>query len=210
MKYIIVGYGKFGRIALERIRSAFPEMSVIVVEHDPSVPAPSDTAHVTVVRNDAVSFLSESNMLEPDDLIIPMVPIHLAAHYVLSRCPGTAPVPIWDKMGEMLPNPIRLDTSTLVCSRANFVCPDDCPEGRVCTVTGREIDTPLYAVLEQIEAPGFKVLVQRSFQVLPGVGGYSFGDLIELAAEINEGTYMIATSCKCHGIITAVGYKPGS
>ncbi len=207
MKYIIVGYGNFGRIALERIGLAFPDTAVIVVERNPDVSVAPDTGHVTVVRGDAVSFLSESSALEPDDQIIPMVPIHLVAHYALSRCPGAAAVPMWDKMEEMLPNPIRLDASTLVCSRSDFLCPDDCPEGRLCTVTGRERGKPLYTVLEQAEAPGFENLVQRSYQILPGIGGYSFGDLKELAAKITDGRYLIATSCKCHGIITAVGCK---
>jgi hypothetical protein len=106
-------------------------------------------------------------------------------------------------MLDLLPNPMVVNESNIVCSRADFVCPDDCPEGELCTVTGKPRE-PLYDALERLELPGYNMLVQRSSQILPGVGGYRLGDLHRLAHFVDKGRFLIATSCKCHGILTAI------
>jgi hypothetical protein len=84
------------------------------------------------------------------------------------------------------------------------MCPDDCPEGDFCMVTGEPRDEPLFRTLAKIAIPGFGIIVQRSFQVLPGIGGYPFADLRSLGQKIKQGPYVLATSCKCHGILTGL------
>jgi hypothetical protein len=136
-------------------------------------------------------------------VIVPMVPFHFLAAYILKKDHQCSAIPVPPDLASNLPNPFALDDANLCCSRADFLCPDDCPEGDSCTVTG-EPREPLYALIEQIRSPGFTVLVQRSFQILPGVGGYTLGDLRRLQRRIERGKYLVATSCKCHGIVTAL------
>jgi hypothetical protein len=203
MAYVIAGLGKFGRIALERLVASFDRPRIVIVESR-SDPGPARLPDgVDLVRADVVSFLRESTRLQPDDIIVPMVPFHLLAAYVKALHPRCREIPVPEGLEQMVPNPFRLDSHTLCCSRADFICPDDCPEGDTCTVTG-EPREPLHAALEQLQVPGFTVLVQRSFQILPGVGGYPMNQIVERVASVVEGQYLLVTSCKCHAILTAL------
>jgi len=204
MKYVITGYGRFGRIALERLRSAFPGACIVVIDPMGFERAAFEPPTVTGVQGDAVAVLLDWPESEDADVIVPMVPFHLAAAYVLARRPSAHGAALPDAVVAMAPNPFRLNESTLAFSRADFLCPDYCPEGDRCTVTGLPRDEPLYSFLARLVVPGFEVLVQRSYQLLPGVGGYPLSELRELARHIRSGESLIATACKCHGILTAV------
>jgi hypothetical protein len=203
MRYVIAGFGKFGRIALQRLLSAFSRPRILIVESSKDQSAAEAPSQVKWIHGDAVSFLTQFPELLPEDIIIPMVPFHLLAAYVMAAHPGCHEVALPDALEGILPHPFRLNPSTLCCSRADFVCPDDCPEGDLCTITG-EPREPLHAAIEEIAVPGFTVLVQRSFQILPGVGGYPMGRLVAMAERVTHGGYVVATSCKCHAILTAV------
>ncbi|MGB6063368.1 MAG: hypothetical protein WBG50_01080 [Desulfomonilaceae bacterium] len=201
--FVIAGLGKFGRLALDRLQRSFPGSRITAVEQDEAKAAGNLSAPVTVFQGDAVSFLVASPLLRAEDLIIPMVPFNLAAAYVLARHPKSRQTPIPNQVLGSLPNPMLINESNVVCSRANFVCPDDCPEDEFCTVTG-EPRGPLYDELGRLEIPGFNLLVQKSSQILPGVGGYKLGDLRLLSELVDKGRFIVATSCKCHGILTAI------
>jgi len=202
MKYLIAGYGKFGRLAVERITQSFSGSAIIVAEQDPNK-LPDDPLHgVTAFNEDAVSFMLNPKRLKPSDWIVPMVPFHLAASYILEKSSTLKLVPFPLAVSPLVPNPYPSGPSDLCCSVADFLCPDDCPEGICCTVTGWP-RTPLYETLERLQIPEFKVLVLRSSQILPGVGGYSFNDLLKLEDRITPGKHIIATSCKCHAVMTA-------
>ncbi len=203
MKFVIAGYGRFGRIALARIKNSFPGIQVLVVEHDREKLREEFPSGSIPIRTDIVSFLLHSDLLEMDDYVIPMVPFHLAASYIISKVPNVSETSVPEEIVPVVPNPIRMNFSNLLVSRANFLCPDDCSEGETCTVTGR-MNEPLYDTLKAIKVPGFSVLVQRSYQILPGVGGYPFRELIELIGKITIGPHLVATSCKCHAVITAI------
>lgn len=200
MKYLIVGFGKFGRIAIQRITGNFPDAVLTIVESDTSKTIDISGMH-EIVHAEATAFLL-NELLEDTDIVIPMVPFHLAASYVLAGIRGRA-VPLPVGLEERLPNTYRLDQSNVFCSRADFVCPDDCPEGERCTVTGSP-RAPLHGDLENIREPGWRIWVQRSLQILPGVGGYPLGDLRRLEQSVTSGLNMIATACKCHGVLTAI------
>ncbi|MFW6011335.1 MAG: hypothetical protein ACOC8Q_02385, partial [Desulfosalsimonas sp.] len=62
---------------------------------------------------------------------------------------------------------------------------------------------------EKIKIPGFEMLVLRSRQLAPGVGGYRPDQLFALHEKLTEtsGNYLIATSCRCHGVVTAVSTR---
>jgi hypothetical protein len=204
MSYVIVGYGKFGRIALERLRGLGDPRDILVVDRDPEAFPPDTGGDAQWVVADAVSFLADSGRVRPEDVIVPMVPFNLAAAYLLARSSDTRAIPIPAEIAGVLPNPFLVDASNLCCSRADFICPNDCPEGELCTVTGERRE-PLFAYIQELIVPGFEVMVLRSFQIAPGIGGYTLASLLELERRITRGRYLIATSCKCHAIITAVG-----
>jgi hypothetical protein len=203
MKYVIAGYGRFGRLALARLQEAFPETKALVIENNRDKLAVEFPSGTTVIESDAVEFLLDSDLPDADDFILPMVPFHLAAAYLTAKLPNTREIELPNEIAQAAPNPVRINFSNLLASRADFLCPDDCAEGETCTVTGK-INEPLYSALAAITAPGFSVLVQRSYQILPGVGGYTFHDLITLLGRVTTGRHLVVTSCKCHAVITAI------
>lgn len=201
--FVIAGFGKFGRLALERLQNSFPLSRIVILEQDAGVSAWKFSPQVSAIQGDAVSLLLDSPQFHAEDLIIPMVPFNLAASYVLAKHADSCEIPAPEGLLALLPNPRQINASNIVCSRADFVCPDDCPEGERCTVTGRPRE-PLYDLLGRLEVDGYKILVQKSSQILPGVGGYRLRDLHDLAQLVDKGRSIIATSCKCHGILTAI------
>ncbi len=203
MRYVIVGYGKFGKLALERLSGLSDPFDILVVDRDAEVFPEGISGHVQWIAADAVSFLTQSGRVRPEDVIIPMVPFNLAAAYVLGRSSDVHMIPIPPEILDMVPNRFLVNASNLCSSRADFICPDDCPEGEVCTITG-EPREPLFAEIQEMTVPRFEVLVLRSFQIAPGVGGYPFSRLLELERRLAPGRYLVATSCKCHAIVTAV------
>jgi hypothetical protein len=203
MRFLILGYGKFGRIALERVRRAFPGCETIIVESDATRTADLRAQDVQIHTMEAVAFLVSHPELQDDDIVIPMVPFHLAAAFLLAVTPRCAETPLPEHITDLVPNPWPVRASTVCCSVADFLCPDDCPEGDRCTVTGEARD-PLHDVLAALNIPGWSVVALRSFQILPGVGGYMMGELRALQLRLGGGRYLIATSCKCHGTVTAL------
>jgi hypothetical protein len=198
MKFVIAGFGKFGHIAVERLREAFPSPEIVVID-DNKLSLSQAPGGVDTIAGDAKSLL-ELVEIAPDDVIIPMVPLNLAAAMISngSRRPA---LPAGLEVG--LPNARFVNESNLICSVSDYLCPDNCPQGDFCCVTGKFRD-PLYGKLEQLTAGGKKVNVLRSFQIVPGVGGYTGQDFANLRDGLEPGVNYVATSCKCHAIITAV------
>jgi hypothetical protein len=203
MTFVIAGFGKFGRLALERLQNSFPQSRIIILEKGEGISSWKFSPQVLPIEGDAVSLLLDSPLIHAEDIIIPMVPFNLAASYVLARHADSYAIAAPEGLLPLLPNSLRINTSNIVCSRADFVCPDDCPEGPNCTLRGKPRE-PLYSLLERLDVDGYRMLVQRSSQILPGVGGYRLGDLHELADRVDKGRLIVATSCKCHGILTAI------
>jgi len=177
--------------------------AILIVEHDRAKLAGAPVGTATVIIADVVDVLAESAELNDGDVVLPMVPFHLVASYLLRIVPGLRRASLPDGLDLLVPNPFRVDDSTLCCSRADFICPDDCLEGEKCMVTGLP-RRPLYADLECLEIPGYSVFVQRSSQILPGIGGYRWGGVAKIPAHLAAGKHLIVTSCKCHAIMTAV------
>ncbi|MEM5787960.1 MAG: hypothetical protein AAGU11_11635, partial [Syntrophobacteraceae bacterium] len=52
----------------------------------------------------------------------------------------------------------------------------------------------------------FAVMVLRSWQLAPGVGGFPVVRMNEMLATVasTPGKYLIGTSCRCHGVIDAL------
>ena len=207
--YLILGAGKFGRLALNRLARQDDAASFVVVDRDPAaltmgvVGVPGWTR----VASEAVAFLVQH--LGDDsqwDWIIPMVPVHLAFHWLMAGpLAGSAwqPAAAPEALAGFSPGARRGPQGELYLSRARHLCPDDCAEPEVCPVTGESRDLPLHQELASLHLAGYEIRVIPSQQLAPGVGGYPPRRLLDLARDLGalKGNVLIATACRCHGVI---------
>ena len=206
----ILGAGRFGRIAAERLTRKFTNMDFLVIDERPDrLAALADDFGVKTLAESAVPCLSRQVL--PDGLwIVPAIPVHAAFQWLLSGSglasrASSAPVP--EPVDSQVPNPIRTADGTVYASYAVFLCPDACsePEER-CTHTGQPRPGNLFEDLSRISVVGFQVSVLRSWQLAPGVGGYSMAQLRQLERDVlrQPGGHIVATSCRCHGVLNAL------
>jgi hypothetical protein len=212
--YLIIGCGRFGSRAAEKLLQKNPRSKIIVV--DRSKKALKKVSHLPVesrVYNGTLylkQFLSKGRKV---NYIIPSVPFHLAFEFILSQSKPwggkRAKVPLLSG----LPNPMVGKTGDLFTSLADFLCPEDCPEpARYCTVTKLRRPKPLYRILQDMKGH-FESRVIRSRQLAPGVGGYSPEVLLDLSENVKKRmepgrTILISTSCRCHGVTSALSFSP--
>jgi hypothetical protein len=210
----VLGAGRFGRLAAERLRRRFPDALLSITERDAAkIDAVARDLGIPVEVEDSVR--SISRVPPADDLwLIPAVPVHLGFEWALNRLGRVADVHRLAVPGEVdlkVPNPIRAPAGTLYASFATFICPDFCSEPEeICTHTGKGRPGNLHEVFGALLVPEFDVLVLRSWQLAPGVGGYPGRSLNRLLAAIGSkpGGYLVATSCRCHGVMDALEWKP--
>jgi hypothetical protein len=207
--YLILGSGKFGRLALMRLAREDAAASFVVVDRDPGalavqldgIPGPIR------VQAEAVAFLVQ-HLRAGDrwDWIIPMVPVHVAYEWLLAGpLAGSAwqPAAVPESLAGLIPGARRGSRGEFYLSWSRHLCPDDCSEPEVCPVTGESRDQPLHQELASLHLAGYAIRVIPSRQLAPGVGGYSPGRLLDLARDMEamEGNVLIATACRCHGVI---------
>jgi len=206
----IIGAGRFGARAAERLYKKRPEARFIVV--DENLEALKRLSHLPVekVCQEGASYLQAH--LETDRApawIIPAVPIHLAFEWVRLKMSDHARihvVPVPSEISSMLPNPVKGPEGQLCVSYADFPCPDHCSEPfEKCTVTGKPRKGLLYKALEEIVYDDAVSVVIRSHQLAPGVGGYRSAVLKESLDKISQGKGLVlySTACLCHGVVHA-------
>jgi hypothetical protein len=207
--YLVLGAGKFGRLALERLGGEDGQAEFLVVDRNPEALSQArglTPARVEAVEAEAGLFLA-THLQEgaPWDWIIPAVPIHVAVSWLRL---GPLKDADWEA-GEVPPavaalTPVahRGREGELYLSRALHLCPDDCPEPEVCPVTGEPREVPLFEELAALKIPGYQIAVIASRQLAPGVGGFSPERLPALARDVAglEGKILVATACRCHGV----------
>jgi len=214
--YLILGAGKFGRLAVHRLPSKDAGAGLVVVDQDPRAlkEARAEAPHaVTWIQAEAIGYLVEHlQAVPPWDWLLPMLPVHLAYEW-LRRGGGleggwlTVPVP--EALEALAPVAFRGKEGQLYLSRARHLCPDDCPEPpEGCPVSGRHWERPLFAELGRLALPGWHLVVIRSRQLAPGIGGYPpqvLWDLAEQAKQVPPGEgLLVGTACACHGVVHAV------
>jgi hypothetical protein len=209
--YLILGAGKFGRLALKRLGRRDPKAEFLLVDKSPAALIEARRAApgpVACVAQEAAAFLAAGlRPPAPWDWLIPMVNLHVAYAWFRATPAGargweTIPVPA--SLTALAPAGWRGPAGELYLSRAEHLCPDDCPEPEgACPVSGRAWAAPLCQALAATVVPGFLVLVIESRQLAPGVGGYPPGDLLEMARKLAPytGQALIATACRCHGVV---------
>ncbi len=211
---VVIGAGRFGTRAV-RILTRKPDISVWVVDRAEGFGEDMSGLPVRMTRQDGVEFLVNNlSLLDPATMIVPAVPIHLAAEWLRRTFTPSGAVRIIavpDYLKESLPHTWITEEGSFLVSYADFLCPEDCPEPEDgCTVTG-EIRTPLYEVFAALNAPGFDVHVIQSRQLAPGLGGYSVKDLQDLRARVLDSgadKCLIGTACRCHGTLTGLDFSP--
>jgi hypothetical protein len=207
--YLILGSGKFGRLALERLARLDAAASFLVVDSDPeSLVMSGGGPGYQQVQAEAIAFLVQHLKSEGQwDWIVPMVPLHVAFHWLVQgplRESGWQPAAVPEALALLIPGTRNGPEGELYLSRAaHHVCPDDCPEPEVCPVSGEPRDLPLHQELASLHLPGYQVRVIPSRQLAPGVGGFSPGRLLDLARDLDAltGKVLIATACLCHGVM---------
>jgi hypothetical protein len=207
--YLILGAGKFGRLALERLSRQDAAASFVLVDRDPAALAlrAGGEANREAVKAEAIAFLVQHLRGGARwDWIIPMVPVHVAFQWLRAGPLAGSdwrPAAVPEVLTDLVPEAWRGPEGELYLSRAQHLCPDDCAEPEVCPVTGEARDLPLYQELASLNLTGYEIRVIPSQQLAPGVGGYPPGRLLNLAQNISalKGRVLIATACRCHGVV---------
>jgi hypothetical protein len=213
----IIGAGRFGKRAVDVLSSRL-DSPLWVVDKEGEALRVTAGPRVERILQEGVLFLVESlPRLHPTNFIVPAVPIHLAYEWLrlcLKDKLSVFRIEVPESMKPFLPHTWEGSEGSLLVSYADFQCPDDCPEpADHCTVTGKRRGTPLHERLSNIARAGYRVHVLQSRQLAPGVGGYTVGDLREALERVEsggKGKWMVATACKCHGIVSAMEVKMDS
>ena len=206
----IIGAGKFGTRAVEKLYKKYPEASFTVVDHDQQALNGLENSSIERICTEGVSYVEVhvDGQREPD-WIIPAVPIHLAFEWVRRRISPERRIevePVPHEIDEMLPNPKRGMKGQLYVSYADFRCPDHCTEPYdLCTWTGKPRKGLLYKKIEEISYKDYKSIVIRSRQLAGGVGGYQPEALKRSLLEVLEANtpVLYSTACLCHGVMHA-------
>ena len=213
-KIWIIGAGRFGRLAADRLTSKIKDLHIVLVDLEGKKLREAEGPGRTLVKGDGAAYLAEhlpkGKEYHPD-WIIPAVPIHLVVEWRMldQRKQKLKRIPIPVEVDPFLPHPLRVADGNLFVSHANFLCPDDCAEPRdICTFTGKPRKQNMFELLSEIRFPPWKPLVLRSHQLGPGIGGYRVGELYALADQIEKARapILLSTACRCHGIITGLQF----
>jgi hypothetical protein len=217
-RFLILGAGRFGRLALERLSERESAAEFTLVDRDPrkvqAIPAQQGLRTIT---GSALAWLAES-MAGADwpDWIIPAVPHHVAFDWLwLTRPPGAAwrQISVPEAVGQGQPFIHRGAVGELYLSLSTALCPDDCPSpAERCYRTSAPRKYNLYEYLEKLPLQDYTSLVIRSRQLAPGVGGYPPADLWQLRRRVLQlaGKFLISTACRCHGVVHALEIPEGT
>lgn len=206
----IIGLGQFGSIAYSRLSETHPDSRFILVDPVEENLLKCGGPTTTLTNSDGVKFL-ESNLKtgRNPDWIIPALPVHLAAEWILvhlgpARLRRISPP---SKIDTHLPNPIRGGDGNIYVSHADFRCPDDCDEPRdICTITRKKRKQDMFELLAGLNIKPFNAINIVSRQLGPGIGGYRADQLLEMKAAVEQttGPVLLSTACRCHGVITGL------
>ncbi len=206
----IIGVGHFGQIAYQRLSQAAKDRHFVLVDPVEQNLLKCREPAATLKICDGVEFLvSQLGMGRRPDWIIPALPVHLAAEWILS---DEGPqkirrIPLPTELDRLVPNPFRGPEENLYVSHADFRCPVDCDEPRdICSVTREKRKEDMFKLLGNLGFKPFNALTVRSHQLGPGIGGYRPEQLFKLKADVNrvDGPILLSTACRCHGVITGL------
>ncbi len=209
-KVWILGAGKFGQIAGEKLRLKNAALDITIVEKRKAVCRQLGGLYDTIICSDGIEFLIKTltHRHEPD-WIIPVIPVHVAFEWIKAKIPSgfqLEKITIPEALAMSLPNACKGTSGQLYVSHADFICPDNCPQPKgKCTHTGRSRPMNLYEKLGSLNYKGFESVVVRSWQLSPGVGGYKPHGLFQALDRVlaSKKPVLLSTACGCHGVIDA-------
>jgi hypothetical protein len=206
----IIGLGHFGNIAFTRLSETLKDSHFVLVDPVEKNLLKCKGPAATLRVSDGVKFLERYlKKGRKPDWIIPALPVHLAAEWILLHL-GTdrlRRIPLPSEIEVLVPNPIRGSEGNLYVSHADFRCPEDCDEPRdICSITRKMRKQNMYGLLGNLDIKPFKTLNLRSHQLGPGIGGYRPEKLWELMENVEQapGLILVSTACRCHGVITGI------
>ena len=206
----VLGAGKFGHRAVQKLQSLSSETQIVLVDQDPCALAICEGEGVETRTADVIEYLTRHLRLsEKPDWIVPAVPLHVAFEWIVSVLPDDAMVKklaIPERLINELPCTPGAGKGKLFISLADFICPDDCcePAGH-CTVTGAPRPYDLFRKLARLQIENFIPVVVRSRQLAPGLGGYRPKDLFNALDQVKTAgtSILLSTACRCHGVLDA-------
>ncbi len=206
----ILGAGRFGTMAAEKMKRKFPDAAITITDHNQE--KVERVGLETGVASEAGDAIRSITMRPLSDFVwvVPAVPVHVGFEWLLHELSGKGQVTrlaVPEGAAPQVPNPISAPSGTVYASFATFICPDFCVEPEeMCTKSGKPRITNLFEVFDEISVPGFTPVVLRSWQLAPGVGGYPGRSLDELLKAVARapGKYLVGTSCRCHGVLDAL------
>ena len=209
-KIWIIGLGQFGTIAFQRLSKTLKFSQFVLVDPVEKNLLKCKGPTTTLRISDGVKFL-ESHLKTgcKPDWIIPALPVHLAAEWILLHLGPTRlkRVPLPPELDRQVPNPIRGSEGNLYVSHADFKCPADCDEPHdICSITRKMRKQNMFELLGSLNVEPFKALNLQSHQLGPGIGGYRAEQLLELSENVEQATgpVLLSTACRCHGVITGL------
>lgn len=210
--FLIIGCGRFGGRAAEKLSQKNARSRIIVVDKNKKALQKVSRLPIQTAVCDGILYLNQflSKGLKAD-YIIAALPLHFAFEFILSQLKpiGAKRIKVPTLAG--LPNPMIGKTGDLYTSLADFLCSEDCPEpSRYCTATGKRREKPLYQILKDLRGP-FESMVIRSEQLGPGVGGFRTKALLDLLEDIKKKKksnrlILISTASRCHGVTSALSF----
>jgi hypothetical protein len=204
----IVGFGKFGQLALPKINKRWPEARIWIVDPVPERLTRRGKFSAIRVLDKGEDFLwKHQDHLAPEDWIIPAVPFHLAGDWVkrvLSRNGAVRKIKPPRNLGQGLPFTLYLQKDFYV-SLSDFVCPENCPSPQgICFKTRDPRPRRLREILATQPLPRGSLEILESHQLAPGLGGFTFGELKRIGEILlrTDPPLFLATACPCHGVIS--------
>jgi hypothetical protein len=211
----ILGGGRFGHLAAQRLGPKALVAAIYVVEKQPqALSAFHDLDRIETIGADAIQFIDQHLMtINAGDWIVPAVPLHVAHNWVtrtLMRSGTVTPLDNYWRLRSQLFNPMQGLDGAIYTSIADFRCPDDCAEPfGYCTITGKPRPAVMHRHLKNLSLPGIATRVIRSQQLAPGVGGYQVQALLDTLAWVKQQTspMLLATACQCHAVLHTFSFQ---
>jgi hypothetical protein len=211
-RFWILGAGRFGSLAVERILEHRRNPTLVVVDLETDMLDELRGFEVEIIVGNAIDFLLEQPGVG-SEWVVPAIPMHVAFAWLSKELVKEAeivPVDVPLALVHRVPNPVHGKDGSLCTSLATFRCPDNCeePEER-CSVTGEQRQGNLFDLIRTFQLQGYLTLVIRSHQLAPGVGGYRLSALWRLLKEARstDKSIIVATACRCHGIVNALRWE---
>ncbi|MEM4541017.1 MAG: hypothetical protein QXP46_05930 [Archaeoglobaceae archaeon] len=201
---IVVGGGKFGIKAVEFLIKQHREF--VVLDRNPECEVLKRFGAGIELINEGAGKLYEIAQRVKPEWIFPTAPVHVAAEALKDLFEP------WNEVIDCILSgiPQKLVVAVgyggiVLSYNRDGICLENCNSPDVCPITKLKRPCPMF---ELIRFAYPKALVLISYQLAPGLGAIKGSEFIEVIEKAKESDrVVIATACKCHGVITALKKK---